>query len=67
MEKQMTYAGVAGYSAAQFGTALDLIAKNKIKTKPIITHRFSLDEYKKAFEVVEKRLEGAVKVIINRF
>lgn len=67
MEKQMTYTGVSGYSAAQFGTALELIAKRKIKTEPIITHRFSLDEYEKAFEVSKKRLEGAIKVIINRF
>ena len=67
LEKQMTYTGVSGYSAAQFGTALELIAKKKIKTELIISHRFSLDEYEKAFEVAEKRLEGAIKVMINRF
>lgn len=41
--------------------------KKKIKTSPIVTHRFSLDEYEKAFKVAEKRLEGAIKVIINKF
>ena len=67
LEKQMTYTGVSGYNGAQFKVALEMIYKGKIKTKSITTHFFSLDEYEKAFEVAEKRLEGAIKVIINKF
>ena len=67
LEKQMTYTGVSGYSAAQFKVALESIYKSKIKTSPIMTHFFSLDEYEKAFEYAEKRTEGALKVVINKF
>ena len=67
LEKQMTYTGVSGYSAAQFLSALEMINKGQIKTGPIITHRFSLDDYMKAFETAENRLEGAIKVVINEF
>ena len=67
MEKSMTYAGVSGYNAAQFEVALHLIETSRIKTKPIITHRFSLDDYMEAFETVEKRKGGAIKVLFNSF
>lgn len=67
MEKQMTYTGMSGYGAAQFGVALDLLEKGSIKNGPIITHHFSLDEYKEAFETTKKRIGGAIKVIFNKF
>jgi L-iditol 2-dehydrogenase len=67
LEKQMTYTGVSGYSAAQYQVAMEMIQKKIVKTDPIITHSFSLDEYAKAFEYAEKRKDGAIKVIINKF
>ncbi|MCL5070539.1 MAG: alcohol dehydrogenase catalytic domain-containing protein [Actinobacteria bacterium] len=67
IEKSMIYTGVSGYSAAHFESALHLIETGTIKTKQIITHRFSLDNYKEAFETVESRKGGAIKVLFNSF
>lgn len=67
MEKSMTYTGVSGYDAAQFGASLKLIEKGKIIIDPIITHRFSLDNYQEAFDTVENRQGGAIKVLFNSF
>lgn len=67
IEKSMTYTGVSGYDAAQFEKSLDLIEKNKIKIDPILTHRFSLDDYKEAFDTSENRKNNAIKVLFNSF
>ena len=67
LEKSMTYSGVSGYNAAQFEVALGLIESGKIDTNKVITHRFALNNYRKAFETSKKRKEGAIKVIFNSF
>ena len=41
------------------------MAKGLIKAKPLITHRFKLDEINKGMEVFTKRIDGAIKVVIN--
>jgi len=45
--------------------ALALITSGKIDVKPLITHRFSMDEVVKAFEVSRDMRDGAIKVMIN--
>ena len=67
IEKSMTYTGVSGYDAAQFLASLGLIEKGKILIDPIITHRFALDNYQEAFDTVENRQGGAIKVVFNSF
>ena len=64
-EKSICYLGVSGYTPKQFGETLQLIAKRAIEVAPLITHRFVLDDYKLAFETVDKRVDGAIKVIIR--
>ena len=64
-EKTISYLGVSGYSPGQFAQALELIERGIIKVAPLITHRFPLEEYKEAFETVDKRKNGAIKVIIK--
>lgn len=45
--------------------AIDMIAKGLIDVKPLITHRFKFNEYKKAFETFKNGSDGAIKCIIS--
>lgn len=44
--------------------AIEYISKGKVKVDKIVTHKFPLSEFKKAFEYSEKGLEGAIKVVL---
>jgi len=63
--KQISYLGVSGYTGAHFGAVLHLLEAGKIKAAPLITHRFALEDYRKAFETVEQRAGGAMKVLFR--
>ena len=63
--KAISYLGVNGYTAAQLGTVLELVQSKKINVLSLVTHRFSLEEYKDAFETSDKRKDGAIKVIFE--
>ena len=63
--KHISYLGVSGYNAAQFGTTLELIQSKRIDVTPLITHRFPLQEYQEAFETSDKRKGGAIKVFFE--
>lgn len=43
---------------------IEMIAGGRIQVKDMVTHTFSLEEVGKAFETFEKRLDGAMKVVI---
>jgi len=45
--------------------ALGLIASGKINVKPLVTHRFPLEETLQAFETARTGAGGAIKVIID--
>jgi L-iditol 2-dehydrogenase len=45
--------------------ALDLIASGQIEVRSLISHRFTLDELDKAFQIVAKYDDKVVKTIIN--
>jgi len=48
-----------------YQTALDLIASGRINVKPLITHRFKLEESLAAFETARTGAGGAIKVMIS--
>lgn len=48
--REVTISGSFGYSLPDFATALDELSLNKEKYEKLITHVYSIDEYKKAFE-----------------
>jgi L-iditol 2-dehydrogenase len=54
-----------GEGGGSVGRALALLATGKIVAKPLITHRFPLEEHDRAFEVFEKRIGDPIKVILN--
>jgi threonine dehydrogenase-like Zn-dependent dehydrogenase len=45
--------------------AIPLMADGRLDVKPIITHRFSLDDINEAFDTFTGRIGGAIKVIVN--
>ncbi|KAG7176995.1 sorbitol dehydrogenase-like [Homarus americanus] len=45
--------------------AIDMIAKGLINVKPLITHRFKLNEFQKAFDMFHTGEDGAIKCIIS--
>lgn len=48
-----------------FPTALRLLARGIVRVERLITHRFLLREVARAFEVADKRLEEALKVVVT--
>ncbi|XP_069942709.1 sorbitol dehydrogenase-like isoform X2 [Cherax quadricarinatus] len=48
-----------------YPTALNMIASGKINVKPLITHRYKLEESLKAFETARTGAGGAIKVMIS--
>lgn len=45
--------------------AIPLMADGRMNLKPLITHRFSLDEINQAFDTFTGRVGGAIKVIVK--
>ena len=64
VDKELTIFGVFRY-ANVYEPAIRLVSAGKIKLKPLITHRFPLENIKEAFEVILKREGNPVKVIVT--
>ncbi len=62
--KEIDLIGSLAYTTYEFKQAIDIISSGKIDTKKLITHRFSLDDISRAFEV-QKNADEAVKVMIK--
>ena len=61
----ITVYGSRGEGMWAMKEALALLAQGKIRSKELITHRFPLDDFEKAIETAEKRLGGAIRVIVE--
>lgn len=48
-----------------FQRAVKIAVSRRVRLKPLISHIFKLKEIHRAFEVAEKRLEGAIKVLVK--
>jgi 2-desacetyl-2-hydroxyethyl bacteriochlorophyllide A dehydrogenase len=55
---------IVGALGGSFAIALDLLASGKVDTRPLITHRFTLDEAQLAFETA-LRGDVAIKVMLK--
>jgi threonine dehydrogenase-like Zn-dependent dehydrogenase len=54
-----------GFEAGAFKLALNLVKSGRINLDRIITHDIPLDNYKRAIEVVETKIEHAIKVVMT--
>ena len=48
-----------------YPTALQLVASGAVNVKPLVTHRFALEDAVKAFETAHSREGNSVKVMIH--
>ncbi len=62
--KQLTVFGLFGANSAAWSYTLDLYRASVLKLSPLISHRFSLDEYQTALDTLMLRLSKALKVLI---
>ena len=48
-----------------YKAAIAMLASGKVNAKPMISHRFRLEEVHKAFQLVKSQAEGVMKVIVD--
>ena len=60
---EISLIGTFGHNWTSWETALKLIATGKVKTAPLVTHHFELDDWEKGFAVAQN-LEG-IKVMLH--
>ncbi len=63
--KRIRMIGTQGRTDRERETAVKSLASGKISVKPIISHILPLEEAKRGFEIVDKRLENAIRVVIK--
>lgn len=51
--------------SGEMPATLDFIADGRIRAGEIITHRYPLEDFARALEVTDKRIDGAMKVLID--
>ena len=51
-------------STGEMAEIIPLVAAGRIRLDPLISHRFSLDEFARAYEVFTRREGGALKVLL---
>ncbi|RMF86225.1 MAG: alcohol dehydrogenase, partial [Nitrospinota bacterium] len=52
------------WTPTEFRQAIQLVASGRIDRKPLISHRFSLDQVPEAFET-QLRVDDAIKVLVE--
>jgi len=62
--REVDIRGIFRYSNC-YSKAIDMVATGKVDVKPLITHRFKLEETVKAFETAKTGSGGAIKVMIK--
>lgn len=45
--------------------ALGIMAQGRIESDRLVTHRFPLEQFMKALETMEKRIDGAIRVVVE--
>ena len=65
--KQLRIQGIFAYTSSVFTQTLKLLASQQLMVKPLITHRFPLDEAKNAFFLLRQRAEPVVKIILKPY
>jgi len=63
--KDLRVDGVFAYTTANFEQALRLMESGRLDVKPLVTHTFPLREFEKAFDLLARRSEPVVKVMLR--
>lgn len=63
--KDIRIEGIFGYTTQTFYKALNLLERKSTILETFITHTFSLQDFRAAFDTVSERREGANKVLIK--
>jgi threonine dehydrogenase-like Zn-dependent dehydrogenase len=61
----ITVAGSKAEGERSMAQALALLGRGTVDLAPLVTHTFPLDQIHAAFETAEKRLGGAIKVVVK--
>ncbi len=64
IEKELDYVGVNRYANA-FPTAIQWLADGRIKTKPLLTHTFTLEEAPEAFKKASESVDVIKAIVMN--
>ncbi len=64
-EHELTLTGSMMYRHEDFETAVEMIAKGDIKLEPLISNRFSFEEYDDAYKFIDENRATSMKVIID--
>ncbi|HUW47887.1 MAG TPA: zinc-binding dehydrogenase [Patescibacteria group bacterium] len=57
--------GTRGRTDSERETALKYLASGKVTVKPIITHVLPLEETRRGFEIVDRRLDNVIRIVIE--
>ena len=63
--KELHVHGVFAYASRDYAEALKLIESGRVDVRPLVTHRFALQDFQKAFDLLLSRGEPVVKVILK--
>ncbi len=64
-DHELNLRGTLMYQRRDYLRAVELIASGKVKTDPLITRHFSLDDYLEAYHFIEAQNDKLLKVIID--
>ncbi len=57
--------GIFAYTSANFSQALQRIEEGLLNVAPLITHTFPLEQYNDALDLLERRFEPVVKILLK--
>ena len=64
-EHELTVSGSMMYRHEDYAEALEFVSTGKLKLKPLITHRFNFNDYKRAYEFIDANAAKTLKVMID--
>lgn len=64
-EHELTVSGSMMYRHEDYVEALEYASTEKLQLKPLITHRFNFNDYKKAYEFIDANAAKTLKVMID--
>ena len=64
MRREIDVKGIFRYANC-YPRAVSMVAAGKVDLKPLVSHRFALENVKDAFEIANRPASGAMKIIIQ--